>query len=815
VVAVLALSKFKLNFTRPSQLSSALTSITQTENSATGVDNPDAVDSSENTNDWSQTGLYQLHLTSPISGSVFVPGQTLSITASSTATSTYRIRFQAVRILSDGTEKILYNVGGIAAGGSYLKNWKIPKTATSSDYYKVKAFFYKPNTNPLNVQATSERSFKVVLLNIQQPNGGESFIPIPGDVMNIKWASGKTGSAYRIKLDLIGGNNPISINLLPDSVTLGYYFWTIPSTIPAGSSYKVSARVVTTLGVDLIGYNDVSDQPFSIIPQISVSVSPASAFVQISKTQQLTAVVSGTSTADVAWSIDGDDGTKGSIDSSGLYTAPTAMPSFPVVVMATSQADTTKSGTATIIVIPVSISVSVSPATASVQVSKTQQFTATVTDSNNTAVTWSVSYGGGTINSIGLYTAPIAVPSFPAVVRATSQADTTKSGTATVTVTPVPISVSVSPATASIQISKTQQFTATVTGSNNTAVTWSVSGGGTINSSGLYTAPATVPSPNTVTVKATSQADTAKSGTATIIVIPILVSVNPTAVYVGIFKTQQFTATVSGTSNIAVTWSINGNDGTKGSISSSGLYTAPATVPSPNTVTVRATSQADTSKFAEAAIIITPYFIGLTSPKAGDSWQQGYAYNITWNSNNLPADSSITIKLKNISNLNTASLATVGSSANSYPWTIDYRVWPVASYKVILEVRDASNSLLTSFEGGTFNITAPNVSSVQIKIISPNGGETISKATGYLVTWTTTQIGPNYRINFLYNNGSGLYQLYDANGQPLIVDSIYASDSMYWSPFISPGTYKLVLTVLKNTTGIISDPSDNWFTITN
>ena len=77
------------------------------------------------------------------------------------------------------------------------------------------------------------------------------------------------------------------------------------------------------------------------------------------------------------------------------------------------------------------------------------------------------------------------------------------------------VSVSVSPANPSVQTSATQQFTATVTGSSNTAVNWQVNGvaggnsvTGTISTSGLYTAPSAVPSPAAVTVNAISQADT-------------------------------------------------------------------------------------------------------------------------------------------------------------------------------------------------------------------------------------------------------------------------------------------------------------------
>ncbi|MGC2247064.1 MAG: protease pro-enzyme activation domain-containing protein [Terriglobales bacterium] len=63
-----------------------------------------------------------------------------------------------------------------------------------------------------------------------------------------------------------------------------------------------------------------------------------------------------------------------------------------------------------------------------------------------------------------------------------------------------------------------QQFTANVTGTSNPGVTWTISSGGTtdtISSTGLYTAPTSVP-PGAVIVTATSQADTTKTGSATV-----------------------------------------------------------------------------------------------------------------------------------------------------------------------------------------------------------------------------------------------------------------------------------------------------------
>jgi probable HAF family extracellular repeat protein len=87
------------------------------------------------------------------------------------------------------------------------------------------------------------------------------------------------------------------------------------------------------------------------------------------------------------------------------------------------------------------------------------------------------------------------------------------------------VTVKVTPPTSSVPINKTQQFTATVTGTSNTSVIWTANGIiggnstiGTIDSNGLYTAPATVPNPATVSIVATSQAQPSASANATLTV---------------------------------------------------------------------------------------------------------------------------------------------------------------------------------------------------------------------------------------------------------------------------------------------------------
>jgi hypothetical protein len=69
----------------------------------------------------------------------------------------------------------------------------------------------------------------------------------------------------------------------------------------------------------------------------------------------------------------------------------------------------------------------------------------------------------------------------------------------------------------------------------------------------------------------------------------------------------QFTATVTGSSNTKVNWNVSGTAGgnsTIGTISASGLYTAPPTPPTPSTVTINAVSQADATKSGSASLVV-------------------------------------------------------------------------------------------------------------------------------------------------------------------------------------------------------------------
>ena len=269
------------------------------------------------------------------------------------------------------------------------------------------------------------------------------------------------------------------------------------------------------------------------------------------------------------------------------------------------------------------ISVSISPGMATVPAGQSQQFTAGVSGTSNTAVTWSSV--GGAIDQTGLFTAPASMPNPPQVtVTATSQADPTKSSSATVTIV---IGVQVEPPTATVQVNGQQYFFVNVNGATNRAVTWSVVGGdtnGTLSNAGpgdaTYIAPATVPNPAQITVKATSQQDPTRFGTATVTLTQPIpsVTVTPNAQSTSVFTTLQFSANVANLSSNAVTWEVNGVKGgsqATGFISNGanpGLYVAPGGVPTtsssqqslPTTVTVTAVSQVNPSVSGSATVTI-------------------------------------------------------------------------------------------------------------------------------------------------------------------------------------------------------------------
>jgi len=178
------------------------------------------------------------------------------------------------------------------------------------------------------------------------------------------------------------------------------------------------------------------------------------------------------------------------------------------------------------------------------------------------------------------------------------------------------VSVAVVPTSATPAIGQSRQFNATVRNTSSTAVAWEVNGVqggnstiGTITAAGLYMAPSAVPNPATVSVTAVLEADSSVSASAAVtITLPqTIVSISPGSVAVAPGGSQQLTATVSNAANTGVIWEVDGVIGgsaAAGTISPSGLYTAPSVVPGPPIAIVTAVSDETPAAAAVAVVSI-------------------------------------------------------------------------------------------------------------------------------------------------------------------------------------------------------------------
>ncbi|MGA7794373.1 MAG: DUF1800 family protein [Candidatus Acidiferrales bacterium] len=287
------------------------------------------------------------------------------------------------------------------------------------------------------------------------------------------------------------------------------------------------------------------------------------------------------------------------------------------------------------------VAVMVAPATAMVRTGNQQVFTVMVTGALNTSVTWTVNgvAGGnsttGTIAANGTYTAPLTLPAPNTVtVTATSVEDPTRSSSATVTLeNALPVISSVAPTT----YTASTQFEMTVNGTGFTS--GSIVNFGTVPLSTTFIAPTQLIAVGTPTL--------AQVGTVPVTVVNpdpggstsapfnvqvvgpnsnITVTVSPKTATLGAGNVQQFQATVTGSIDLSVTWSVNGvsfGNTTVGTMDDSGNYTAPNNIVGLGSVTVTAASNANPAKTDSAVVTlinppptltsITPSTLGLGS----------------------------------------------------------------------------------------------------------------------------------------------------------------------------------------------------------
>lgn len=306
---------------------------------------------------------------------------------------------------------------------------------------------------------------------------------------------------------------------------------------------KTHSLLVCSLILALIGCggNGNSNNPPPPPPPVSISISANTATAQTTgyndanaNTFQFGATVRNATDTTVKWDLNGAPaGTAdigfGTISSSGLYTAPMMIPTSPIQVHATANADTTKTASATITLVWAAqlYNLQVAPSIETSSSTPIQLFFDTYGPND---LTWSVNgmeMGTATGGAISLdysrlsgnYLAPPTVPASPVHITATLKSNgksLSKDVTITANSNPNDPTVAVTPATVTLEPGALQSFAAAVTNNGSPAaggVTWEAGtwGGpsyshfltdGIIKSDGNYTAPYDPPDNRVVVVNA-------------------------------------------------------------------------------------------------------------------------------------------------------------------------------------------------------------------------------------------------------------------------------------------------------------------------
>jgi hypothetical protein len=568
--------------------------------------------------------------------------------------------------------------GGSAAVGSISENglYTAPVTA--------------PQSSKVTIAATSmaspsvAQSLPVALAAPPQSSGsggsgstvtlvlnGAASVTLGTSSQYVATVTGSTNTGVTWSVEGVAGGNPTVGSISANGT------YTAPANAPQSSNVTITATsladssVSKSLAVTLSAPQTRGGNGGG--PAVALALSGPTS-VTLGASSQYAAKVTGTSNVAVTWSVNGIVGgtTKvGSISTKGLYKAPSTAPqSSNITITATSAADPSIAQSLAVALKappppPAIIALVLSGAT-KVTLGASSQYAATVTGSTNTGVSWSVNgvTGGntsvGSISTTGRYIAPAQAPgALKVTITAASKADpSVVQNLAVALVVPPPppptVTLAVTGAT-SVTLGTSSQYAATVTGTSDIAVTWSVNGVvggdvtvGLISTKGRYTAPATAPQSSKITIAATSLADPAVSQSLSVALAAptppsggtvTLTLGGATSVTLG--TSSQYAATVKGSTNTAVTWSVDGvtgGDASIGSISTKGLYTAPAKAPAASKVTITATSAADTSVAQSLAVAldapppaITLVLSGATKVTLGTSSQ--YAATVTGSTN--------------------------------------------------------------------------------------------------------------------------------------------------------------------------------------
>ena len=605
------------------------------------------------------------------------------------------------------------------------------------------------------------------------------------------------------------------------------YNWTTTGTPPAAvvfSNGGVGSTVTATFSKAgtynfQVTATDSSNQTVqssvSVVVQSTVTavvVSPSPVTVAAGATKQFTASVTdqfgNAVTASPVWSVTGA-GTIGS--STGLYSAGSSPGSATVkatvgTVSGTSAVTVASSGP----VITVNPSAAPSPVTGT-----TANLSVTATDSSAITYTWSVvgtPPAAVTFSKNGSTTANTTVATFTKagvyslqVLLQDAQSQTV-TGTLSVTVSQTPTTFNLQPNNPSVTVGTTQQFTAAVGDQFGNAITteptWSVSGGGTISATGLFTAGST-----TGVYKVTSklgQVSASTNVTVVAVVTPAIV-VNPpgsqtaTAGQSMLFSLGSFTASnTKAPYSVDIKWG-DGSADTTFSATAAGTITAQThtyTTVDPYQVSVIVkdangiTSNTATFNVTVSAAKVTPTLVvtPATSQTATTNIAKSFSIG-SFTATGTTAPYAITITWGDGSANTTLSATAAGAiAAQTHTYVA------AGTDQVSVVVKDANGVVSNT---GTFNVSVANAVMPAI-VVTPATSQTATTNTAksfsigsFAATGTTSP----YAITIIWGDGSANTTL-----SATAAGTIAAQSHTY----VAAGSDQVSI-IVKDANGVVSD----------
>jgi uncharacterized protein (DUF1800 family) len=327
----------------------------------------------------------------------------------------------------------------------------------------------------------------------------------------------------------------------------------------------------------------------------TVTITPGYTNVAVRGTVQYTAAVTGVTSTAVTWEVNGVAGGNamlGTISTTGLYTAPTAVPAVSTLIEALASDGKTMG------VVYVNVE-AVGPGIASVSPNP-------VPTGNYAVVLTGAGFKSGatvSVNGDNVTTTFVSATSLKAsgyqgtatasVFRVANPGTTFGPALTVPFVSKSQSPQAISPKSTTVVLGQTKQFT------SSEATGWTATAG-TVSPAGLFTAPATMPASHAAIVTATGPGGSA-SATVTLVPIPAQ-AIAPTTVTLDLGVAQQFTSAG------ATSWSA-----TAGAVTSAGLYTAPTAEPTGGTAMVTAIGPGGSASAAITVVNSKPVTISPTS----------------------------------------------------------------------------------------------------------------------------------------------------------------------------------------------------------